>query len=395
MAMASLSSLKAHVVRTYVAPHRTRLCAFFVRLATRGRARGTDREAFASAREKILVVFERDVGLFSLVNQVCNTHVEAPEGTRMCVLFQEGCVYWNDAIMPRTASFWEAFFEPLGMPAAELPADVFQVVRLVRFFYGKLLPALLGISKFLCIMDCCVFFRVGGRDVAITCSFAPDVGCRSRDVAYRAYNDDPTPRVRRACAPFMSKELRPKPFIANLSATFWKRHTEGGKRKVVGVHIRGTDSLKDLRRPRWTMEQYFTAIDAAIADGRGGAKVYVATDDEAYIGQVVARYGSDRVFSYDAVRAGKAGSESSSEMYTETGAIMPEFLKTQNAASQNAVDVIVEYLNLCRCDFMVHGTSSVPAAVLLAHDGLAHANVTGPFVALTAAAARRKLAAHA
>lgn len=84
------------------------------------------------AERRLLVLCERDVGLFSLIQQVIANIPRAIAEERTPVAhFGEGCVYFTPAGYRDRDTVWEYYFEPLVADAsvAAIPASVLERIR--------------------------------------------------------------------------------------------------------------------------------------------------------------------------------------------------------------------------------------------------------------------------
>ena len=301
----------------------------------------------------------------------------------MCIFFEDGCVYWSRRCLSDACrSLWEFLFEEsteLGVFLFEsLPRRFTRLALRVRWLYYWGWPRLLNTKKSLQLtVKMCECFEDKREEglLCITNVISPGLDAKhfAEGLAYSDHRYDPTERMRASCSPFF-RVLRPRLSVLDAAERFWARHVRISE-SVIGVHIRGTDSLVDVRRPKWTMDRYILEIQSAVSQ-HSASKIYLATDDSKYVTMLKEHFGSI-VFSYEAVRAD--GSTQGGGATKGTGALMPIFLLGDEGKSLcNAMDVIVEYVSLCRCDFLVHGTSSVPAGVLLSCPTLPNVNVSGP-----------------
>lgn len=157
--------------------------------------------------------------------------------------------------------------------------------------------------------------------------------------------DDSWYQLQRAKAQRVIQQyIRVKPHIQDKVEQFKTRFF--GADGVLGIHLRGTDkgtanahpALMRIIRP----EQYFPHIDHYL-NLHADSKIFVATDQQQFQTQIVARYGA-RVISTDSIRA--------------TG-LRSVFEKHDGHGYQKGEEVLIDSLLLSQCDFLLKCTSAV------------------------------------
>ena len=309
-----------------------------------------------AATTKLHVICERDVGLFSLVQQVI-AHVPwaLAEGRTPVVLFGRRACYWTPDGFEGRDTVWEYYFEPLvgSYPAAAIPDDVRAALA----------------------CDPPSPFEVGRRVDEHTFASShygdhPDLRGRTLAIPYQW--DDPDDGLRRRAKAVLDEFVRPRPYLRRDADDFHAAHLDG--HPVIGVHVRGTDATsssepRPFRQGSLVLSRYVAAIDGLLTS-HPGARVFVATDDETSLDHLRRCFG-ERVVAYDAVR--HTGGEPAGQ--GPTGWIMPAYIAGDpNRAARNGADALVEYLLLSRCDHLVHNGSSLARTALLNAPALPHTN---------------------
>jgi hypothetical protein len=302
------------------------------------------------------IICERDVGLFSLVQQVISNIPWAIDEHRIpIVYFQDKTCYWTPSGYHGSDTVWEYYFEPLvaGHPASSIPPHV-------RTAVSKRLPNAFEVGYF---VDEHTFVSGHFGD-------HPELERKSLWIPYLF--DDPSGDVRRRAAAIIERYLRPRDYVRCRVEAFAQQYFSGAS--VIGVHIRGTDAissaeLRPHRRGSLSIEEYVRVLRQRL-DARPTARIFVATDDEASLAAIRDAFGA-RVLAYDSLRHRGGQPEGAGP----TGWIMPAYIAgDRDRAAQNGEEAIVEYLLLSRCDYLVHNGSSLARTVLLTRPELSHIN---------------------
>jgi hypothetical protein len=143
---------------------------------------------------------------------------------------------------------------------------------------------------------------------------------------------------RRTANAYLRRYVRVRPeLLARVAAqrALWARG--GPMPPLLGVHLRGTDKV--VRR-KVLPARYFPWVDAYVR-AHAGARVFVATDDAAYLRAMVGRYGDTVVYR-------QAG-------YTSANVISDARL----GAREKGEDALLDALLLSGCDFVLKTTSAL------------------------------------
>ncbi len=311
------------------------------------------------------ILCERDVGLFSLVQQViANVPWALAEGRVPVARFGRGCSYWHPeghrgapgaaGHAPGANSVWEYYFEPIvaDWPAARIPDAVHEALDTPR--PGE--------------QEC-------GRSVAAshfaTCHFGDHPELTGRTLSIPYLWDDPGPALRSRCAGVIRDYVRPRAYIEDAVAAFRRAHLPGS---FIGLHLRGTDAISRYevrahRKGSLSFRQYIKAVRRALST-RPETRLFVATDSECSLERMRDVFG-DRVVAFPSLRhrAGEAAGRGPS------GAIMPRYVsRDSHAATRNGEEAVIEYRLLCESSLLIHNGSGLARTVLLARPDLPHVN---------------------
>lgn len=328
----------------------------------------------APASDRLLIILERDVGLFSMVEQVLNTvhRIERHRIDRIpVVLLGRDIAYFDPDGYDGRTTVWEYYFEPLteewpaqrvldilGDRALDLVASrrlLQERLRGLRDFPDQVLgirgtPDRAHGVQPLTVADLANLRELSKIRAAIdwqwTEDFLPALVGQGRD----------EPKSRAVMAGLLRRWIRPRPSLATRAEAFHAAHLAG--HHVIGVHVRGTDFLRDADGPdALDLTRFFSEVDGRLTEvGRESCRVLVASDDQSYVTRFHERYG-DLCVALDAVRSNSGDPLAGTG---PTGKTMPGFLAGGgHRAAQNGADVVVEFSLLCRSDQLVHNASTV------------------------------------
>jgi len=302
------------------------------------------------------VICERDVGLFSLVQQVvANIPWAIAEGRTPVVYFGPKTCYWTPNGYRGKDTVWEYYFEPVvpSHPAGTIPERV-------RKGIARDHPSPWDIGY---LVDDQTFASSHYGD-------HPRLDGRTLPIPYQW--QDPGHEVRRRAKAVIDGFVRPRTYIRRKADDFFEEHLAG--HPLIGVHARGTDATstsepRAFRQGSLVLSRYVAEIEGLL-EYRPGARILVATDEQSSLDHLGRSFG-DRVVAYDSVR--HEGGEPAGQ--GPTGWIMPAYIAADpDRAARNGEDAIVEYLLLSSCDHLVHNGSSLARTVLLNAPGLPHTN---------------------
>ena len=313
-------------------------------------------ERVGPGTEKFHIICERDVGLFSLIQQVIANVPWAVKENRIPVVYFGGnTCYWTPHGYRGSHTVWEYYFKPLipGYPASTIPEPIRRMIRADR-------PSPTDVGDL--VQDDFFVSRHFGDH--------PRLSGMTLPIPYQW--DDPSEAVRRKAKAIIEEFVRPRSYIRQKADGFFARHMAG--HYVVGVHARGTDATSEQERRAFrqgslVLARYLREIEGLL-NREPRAKIFVASDDQASVDHLAGAFGS-RVITYESIRhrggapAGRGPS----------GWIMPAYIAgDRDTAARNGEEAVIEYLLLSRCDHLVHNGSSLARTVLLNSPALLHTN---------------------
>jgi hypothetical protein len=301
--------------------------------------------------ERLHIIFERDVGLFSLIQQVMAHIPWALKEQRLpIVYFREGCVYWTPNGYAGRDTVWEYYFDPLipGVGVDTIPEHISDAIEPN---HGP-------------------FQELDGGSIA-SAHFGDDKSLAKLTLQIPHLWHEPLAKLRMRTAPLVEQYIRPRTYIREKVSAFFREKLEG--RPIIGVHVRGTDALKDgrpFRKGSLVIDNYISRIDALLAR-MPAARIFLATDEQAVTERLRMRYG-ERLVNCDNVRH-MSGETSATG---PRGGHMPAYLAhNRDIAARNGEEAVVDWLLLCKASHLVHNGSGLARTVLLAQSSLPHSNV--------------------
>lgn len=317
---------------------------------------------------KLLVIRERDVGLFSMVLQVLNTlHVlEDQQIDRVPVaLFGRGLLYFHAGGLENRRTVWEYYFEPLVQGVGEEPLLALLGERALDLLESKRkeLELIRGAADFpedlhlvepLNAADRSNLDHLrslaSGCDWVWTEAFQPTIDGRKPSDFQISHDRG---------AALVHRYVRPRRHIRHRADALYDSQLAGYY--VIGVHVRGTDGFgAPARGVETPFDRYFHEIEKRLrAVGRDACRVFLATDEEAFVSRFEERFGPLLVYC-DTVR-----NVEGDEIFGSgpTGQVMPGYIAKDGASAvANGEDAVVEYTLLTRSDFLVRNFSSLSLA---------------------------------
>jgi hypothetical protein len=274
-------------------------------------------------------MLERDVGLFSLIQQVvANVPWALGEGRIPVALFGGQCCYWTPAGYQGRDTVWEYYFEPLVAthPADSIGSELRELAEAYVFQGDKL-----GIVH---------------KNAFFTSQFGnhPDLAGKALNIPHRW--DDPEEPLRLCTSKIFARYVRPRAYLLEKVDQFFEERLSGTYN--VGVHVRGTDavSFRERRAHRigsLSFRQYVKFIEQMIRK-QPDSRIFVATDTEKVVRYLAKRFG-DRVVAYEALRH-DGGSVAGSG---PAGGMLPAYIAgDRDDAARNGEEAVIDYLLLSR-----------------------------------------------
>jgi hypothetical protein len=307
-------------------------------------------------RTQLHVMCERDVGLFSLVQQVvANVPWALAEGRTPVAYFGPRTCYWTPNGYRGATTVWEYYFE------AVVPSHPVEVIpKRVRAALAERHPSPWEVG-----------YRVD-HDTFASSHYGDHPQLRGRALPIPYHWADPGPGLRCRAKAVIDQFVRPRDYIQHRAEDFVATNLAG--HDAIGVHVRGTDAAsaseqRDFRQGSLVLARYVETLEGLIA-AHPQARIFVATDDQSSLDHLTDHFG-ERVVACDAIR--HQGGEPAGQ--GPTGWIMPAYIAgDRDRAARNGEDALVEYLVLSRCDHLVHNGSSLARTVLLNVPAVPHTN---------------------
>lgn len=302
------------------------------------------------------IICERDVGLFSLIQQVIANVPFAVRQRRIpIVFFQDKTCYWTPNGYRGKDTVWEYYFEPIfaGHPASSIPRHIRRTIS----------------TKFPSPFEAGYF---EGENTFISNNFGDHHRLRNQALAIPYLLDDPDDGLRLDASEIIRDYVRPRDYINRKVDDFFAEYMN--EEFVIGVHVRGTDAVsrrevRPHRRGSLDISRYVAELKGQL-EVEPAAKIFVATDAKASLDHIKNSF-ANRVFAYDSIR--HEGGESAGA--GPTGWIMPAYVAAdRDQAARNGEEAIIEYLLLSRCRLLVHNGSSLARTALLKSPRMPHIN---------------------
>jgi hypothetical protein len=317
---------------------------------------------FSNSPVRLHIICERDVGLFSLIQQVIGNIPWALQGGYVPIAcFGPRTCYWVPDGHRGAETVWEYYFEPLvsEYPVAVIPERIRRLIATDPPVVGdgNMSPEAIGYAADDNIFVCAQYGEhplIAGKAMPIP------------------YLHDPDPQLRERASRIIEQFIRPRDYLLQKVEAFFAGSMKDGD--TIGVHVRGTDAVstaetRSYRRGSLSLQRYAKTVQELL-DRRNDAQIFVATDDEASLDFFRESFG-ERVIAYDSVRHTGGAAAGTGPL----GCIMPAYIAAdRRRAAQNGEDAVVEYLLLSRCAWLVHNGSSLARTVLLNNPALPHVN---------------------
>jgi len=306
---------------------------------------------------KLHIICERDVGLFSLIQQViANIPWALGEDRIPVAYFGDRTCYWTPGGYQHKNTVWEYYFEPIfpGYPAQRIPQWLCRAIA-DRF------PSPFEVG----------YATEDGSFVTNHFGDHPELRGKALSIPYLI--EDPTQELRNLTSTLIREYVRPRQSIREQACSFIVEH-QFDEQFTIGVHARGTDAISALerrshRRGSLALTRYAGELHNLL-EIHPEAAIFVATDAKSSLQYFKHHFGS-RVIAYDSIRHEKGPAAGRGP----TGWIMPAYIATDRAqAAKNGEQAIIECLLLSECDYLVHNGSSLARTALLKSPQLLHTN---------------------
>lgn len=306
------------------------------------------------------VICARDVGLFSLLQQVIAQLPWARgEGRTPVVYFGPECLYFVEGGYRGADTVWEYYFEPVepGVTAAVVGQEL-----------REWIPSFVSGAQ----RDNLGRQMADGTFVSYHYGDAPGLRGRALPIPFGAL--DPSRGLRRRARRVLDENVRLRPYLTEEIEAFQRSRMRPGA-PTIGVHMRGTDAVSTgerryFRRGSLDRDAYMKKI-RQLLERWPGAQVFVATDDQASLDWLRGRFGS-RVIA----REGSRHESGETAGKGPLGWLMPAYLtKSLDAGAKNGEEAIIECLLLSRCDILLHNGSALARTALLFEPELQHVSL--------------------
>ncbi len=292
------------------------------------------------------IIVERDVGLFSLVQQAITNIARALQEKRIpIVYFSHRTAYWTPNGYRDRDTVWEYYFEPIipEYPASFVSSDL-------RKYIDDNFPK----------YDSGGYFADEFNFVSNNYGEHPSFGGDARLIPFKS--DDPDAALRRWASAIIRQYVRPRRDIFEIAEAFFADRMRG--KFNIGLHLRGTDALVEGKRAQRGQILDFLRYRECVNNllrTYPEAGLFVASDAESSVMRMREMFGN-RVIATTAYR--HQGGEMAGS--GPTGWIMPAYLvKDRDLTARSGEEAVIDYLLLSRCNWLIHNGSSLARTVLL------------------------------
>ena len=156
---------------------------------------------------RLHIITERDVGLFSLIQQVISNIPWAIAEDRVPVVhFADGTCYWTPNGYQGRDTVWEYYFEPLDptYPTARIPDHVKRIISVNR-------PSPFEVGYY------------ADDHVFVSCHFGDHPQLRGATLRIPYEWDDPSESLRREAKAVLDRFVRPRAYILDKVSDFFAR----------------------------------------------------------------------------------------------------------------------------------------------------------------------------
>jgi hypothetical protein len=298
----------------------------------------TERRAMP-ADSQFLIIMSRPppFGFFASFRQVLGELWWCKQtGTVPTVFFTQDWVYWAKNKPHGGTNAWECYFDPVSDWCITdlLDRDIayLEQCRILDFDPERIIP---------CPNRRTARFREGHIQVP------PNVTLTNRWPDLLRGENLERPDLHHVLHGIVDEFIRVKPAILEKVDAYFDEHFRG--RRVIGVHVRGGEHDIEIegwhRMARAPEALYMREVDAYLRS-KADADIFVATDTTKTLEAFRQRYGN-RVICYNSRRS--------------SGDRAPH---CETTGYEIGEEVLIDGLLLSRCDYLVHGISSVPNGAL-------------------------------
>jgi len=309
-----------------------------------------------SKTEALHIICEKDVGLFSLIQQVISHIPEALYNSRVpIVFFESNCCYWIEKGYENKNNVWEYYFEPLlsEQGSDTIPSSVKDLIR----------------SKFPDHIESGYHHE---KHIFVTNNFGNHKAFKHTLKIPWSW-EDPDVNIRKKAAIIIQKYLHPRKYIIDKSGAFYEQNMSG--QYMIGLHLRSTDVTDKNehnihRRGSYNLKSYEQAIKQ-ILSRNSDAKLFVATDSLSALESVKKMF-PNKVVSYSSIfhNTGEVAGKGPS------GWTIPAYIAdSAEKAAKNGEEAVIDYLLLSQCDYLIHSGSGLARTALLTKPELKHLNI--------------------
>ncbi|QKQ26818.1 hypothetical protein [Candidatus Reidiella endopervernicosa] len=296
----------------------------------------------AQGERPLLVIKERDVGLFSLFLQVINTLLCKEEQSLQCdvvVDFSGHQAYFTGT------NTWDECFESLN----GLDSSVEVSLRRVQKHYGRRVKQMRFWDLFGSI------YRVDSG-LFWSASYYPLFNSTSAE-HHISHKQIPTDSDRQRANKVIGRYIKVNRGLLEKRDAFVADHFKG--KRVIGVQFRGTDARHDSRRTIPSYERFHRVIRDEISniDSDTDVVIFVASDEQAFVDDIRGQF--HNVVSAEVLRDEGGVVEGRGPRKW----LMPNFIERDRKGALEGV--MLDYLLLCRSQVLIHNFGGLTNAVLL------------------------------
>lgn len=305
------------------------------------------------------ILCEKDVGLFSLVQQVIGHIPLALSKNRIPIaLYGPGCCYWVESGYKGAHNVWEYYFEPIigDYPSSELSDRV--VSHITTYPPNFESPG----------------YRIDEK-VFVSNHFGDHSSFKGKTIRIPYKWKDPNLKLRLKTSKLIENYIRPKAYIHKKVKAFYAEQMLGYF--VLGVHLRATDVTDPdeqniHRRGSYNLQKFLYEISKILADHtENRIKIFVATDSKKTLDTLRDNFSGYVIYSSTIFQTKEKATG-----VGPAGWVIPGYLaEDAGRAAKNGEEAVIDYLLLSKCDYLIHNGSSLARTALLRNPDLLHTNI--------------------